>query len=278
MSQTPRRKLLEDAEEQPWAVDDQRQRDEAVSDRCGAAYLIMMLLGVGSLLAWNALITPIEYLKLRIAGSDFDSSFESMFSTTFTSISLLSLLAMQRIQHYVSLRHRIVGSLLLLLAVFVLLTGLAVAPLTLADDRLLGGLRDGATAQFTVLIVCGALCGIGQAFLSGSAMAYASIFDEPRYLQAVSGGQGVAGLALTLSNMLVSLPGIARVCASDSTTLHSLAAPASSVSASHARDVITAAAVYFGAACAILVLCLVSFFVVEHLPFTRARLRLLSLP
>ena len=65
-----------------------------------------LLLGVGSLLSWNALITPIEYLKLRIAGSAFESSFESMFSTTFTWVSLTSLIIMQKIQHALSLRAR----------------------------------------------------------------------------------------------------------------------------------------------------------------------------
>ena len=34
-------------------------------------------------------------------------------------------------------------------------------------------------------MLCGALCGVGQAFLCGSVMAYASIFSQPRYLQAV---------------------------------------------------------------------------------------------
>lgn len=268
--------------------DDSRARDEAATDRFGLAYMIMMLLGVGSLLPWNALITPIEYLKLRIAGSAFESSFESMFSTMFTSVSFLSLLAMQALQHHLSLQVRIIGSLLLLLLVFGLLTALAIAPLAVSEDVLLDRLREEAAGQFTVLMLCGALCGLGQAFLSGSAMAYASIFAQPKYLQAVSGGQGLAGLSVTVGSLLISLPGITRVCSSGAPPaldsyanaagspllLHS-SSSASGFSASHARDVVAAAAVYFGAACAITITCIAAFLFIERLPFTRARKRLL---
>ena len=260
-----------------------RRLHEAVPDRFYAARLVCLLLGVGSLLSWNALITPIEYLKLRIAGSAFESSFESMFSTTFTWVSLTSLIIMQKIQHALSLRARILGSLLLLLLVFTLLTAIALQPLTLPADELLDSLSAGATTQFAVLMVSGALCGIGQAFLCGSAMAYASIFARPSYLQAVSGGQGLAGLAVTLGSLFVSLPGFQRVCAAatddgDASAMLTSTSSASAIAASHARDVVSAAVVYFGASCAVLLLCIFGFLLVERLPFTRARKRLLHEP
>ena len=272
---TTRTKLLA-----PAIVDDaaagacRRFVDEQVPDRGGLAYWILMLIGVGSLLPWNALITPIEYLKLRIAGSPFEASFESVFSTSFTSISLVVLFSMQAFFLHTSVQKRIIGSLILLLMVFIVLTAVTIAPLTWAEDgHLLEHLRDGADAQFAILIACAMLAGVGQAILSGSAMGYAALFSLPNYLQAVSGGQGVAGCAITIGSLLVSLPGISSVCndASADAAMR-VAAPDSDA---HAREVITAAAVYFGATCFILVCCIVGFGVVESLPFTRARKRLL---
>ena len=117
--------LLREDDQAPVGLWEGR-RDDLVLDRCSSVYLIMMLLGVGSLLPWNALITPIVYLRLRISGSGFESSFESMFSTIFTWTSFFSVLVLQKLQHHLSLQLRILGSLGLLLVVFALLTVLAI--------------------------------------------------------------------------------------------------------------------------------------------------------
>ena len=92
------------ADEGPLALLWDSTKDELVKDRFGVAYFIMMLMGVGSLLPWNALITPVEYWQLRISACSFASSFESMFSCTFTFVSFLSLLSLQRLQHHMSVR------------------------------------------------------------------------------------------------------------------------------------------------------------------------------
>lgn len=68
--------------------DEDARRDEALPDRFGLAYIIMMLLGVGSLLPWNAMITPVDYLQLRVIGSQFEQSFLSILETSFTSACL----------------------------------------------------------------------------------------------------------------------------------------------------------------------------------------------
>ena len=82
------------AEDPSWAP--YRARDELVPDRFWLAYFILYLMGVASLLPWNALITPVEYLKLRAHGSPFENSMESVLSIMFTSISFLTLLLLQR--------------------------------------------------------------------------------------------------------------------------------------------------------------------------------------
>ena len=284
-------------------------RDEAVPDKFWLAFSIMYLLGTAALLPWNALITPIEYLNLRVAGSPFEQSFESILTTSFTCISFITLMSMQCFQDRVSLRTRIIFPLVLLIAIFAVLTGLAVVPLALPDDKLLASLRSGASTQFFALLICGMLCGIGQAVLTGSSMAYASLYARGAYIQAVSVGNGIAGVAITLGSLAVSLPGISKACAAASSSaaaslassvgsaspLHVAStsssagaafgvslAPASrfsassahALSASHARDVIGAAVVYFGVSLGMLIICLLAFLFVEWLPFTQARKRL----
>ena len=124
-------------------------------------------------------------------------------------------------------------------------------------------------------MACGVFCGIGQAFLSGSAMAYASIFAQPRYLQAVSGGQGIAGLTVTLASMFIALPDIGRTCASSATNATASAAAYAATDASltttHARALLGSAVVYFGGACGVTLLCILGFLAMEALPFTKAR-------
>ena len=268
-------------------------QDENVVDRFWLVKVVMYLLGVGSLLPWNALITPIEYFQLRFSGSEFERSFESFLTITFTCVSTVVVLSLQQWQHLVSLRVSIVVSLLLLIAVFVILTALAIAPLRLKDDALLAHLSGDASTQFAIVIACSALCGIGQGVLTAASMSYAALFARPRYLQAVSVGQGLAGLTITLGSLGVSLPGIARDCAgtgaaaaSSLATISPLATAVSYAAAdgvvavgdapgvSHARDVVGAAAVYFGAAVTVLLCCLLGFVLAETLPFTRARKRL----
>ena len=264
-----------------------RDHDEVVADRYWAAYIIMHLLGIAALTPWNAMITPIEYLHLRVAGSAFEQSFESVLTTTFTWIAFATLLCMQKFQNYFSVRVRIIGPLILLICIFSILAGLALMPLATPNPELLGSLKDEASGQFFALIACGMLCGVGQAILTGSSMAYASLYASGSYLQAVSVGNGIAGLAVTVSSLVITLPGVANACSTasslttrvasdDITAAHTrdIITASDDMTAAHARDIIAAAATYFSVSVAVLVTCLGAFLVVERLPFTRACKRL----
>ena len=110
-------------------------------------WFIMYLQGVGALFPWNAFITPFDYFQLRLEGSSFQESFESIFTTTFTLMGLLTIIALQWLQEYVSLRTRITCSLTLLFAIFLLVTILAIAPLFQSDDAFGKALSDGADLQ-----------------------------------------------------------------------------------------------------------------------------------
>ena len=128
--------------------------DEAVRDRYHLVHIIMYMLGIGSLFPWNALITPVEYFRLRLAGSAFEASFESILTTTFTCLSLITILALQPFQNTLSLRFRVLASLVLLLVVFSTTAVLAIVPLTLGDAELIDALSSGAEVQFVMLLFC----------------------------------------------------------------------------------------------------------------------------
>ena len=69
-------------------------------------------------------------------------------------------------------------------------------------------------------------------------MAYASLYASGSYLQAVSVGNGIAGLAVTVSSLVITLPGVANAC---STALSLTTRVASDdITAAHTRDIITA--------------------------------------
>lgn len=232
-------------------------------DRCWLAFLIMYLLGVGSLFPWNAFITPADYFDLRFQDSPFSKSYESIFTSSFTAVGLLTIVALQWLQETISLRTRIRFTLAALFVIFVLATVLAVLPLTITDDdEMRRSIASGAPLQFALLLVCVTVSGAMVAILTGSVIAYASIFNSPSYIQAVTGGQGVAGLTVALSNLLQQTPSLAaqQTCSSAG-------------GGPPPREVIAGAAVYFGSTCAVLGFCLLGFCVLERLPFTISALK-----
>ena len=157
------------------------------------AFLILYLQGVGSLFPWNAFITKTDYYALAFRDSDYASSFESMITTTFTLVGLVTILGLQRVQDRSSPRVRVVGALSLMLVVFLVIFAFAAAPLRVPPEELRSYLRTSATPLFAVTVVCVATAGFAQAVLSGSLFTYATLYGRPTYLQAISGGMGVAG-------------------------------------------------------------------------------------
>eukprot|EP00966_Prymnesium_polylepis_P117439 2714352-Prymnesium_polylepis.1 len=134
------------------STDDDLDVDSSASglahvDNMYAAWFIMYLQGVGALFPWNAFITPFDYFQLRFKDSEFEASFESIFTTTFTLIGLLTIIALQWLQEHLSLYTRITGSLSILFCIFLLVTILAVVPLFTSDASFSDSLSSGANIQ-----------------------------------------------------------------------------------------------------------------------------------
>ena len=253
----------------------------AEGDRCYAAFLIMYLQGLGSLLAWNAFITPTDFYALLFRDSVLEHSFMIALTSTFTLVGVLTLLGLQRLQHSFSVRSRILGSLLLVMFAFVLATAVTMRPLLLTDLSQTS-LAESALVNGGLLLLSAIIASSGQAVLVGSVTSYATIYEGALYMQAVTGGQALAGLAVSLGNVLRTLPELRHSCALEEAGHQRLLVESSGPMAespgtsSSEYAVIAAAARYFGVASIVLVLCFVSFLVLERLPFTkRCKLRVL---
>jgi equilibrative nucleoside transporter 1/2/3 len=209
------------------------------------------LQGIGALFAWNAIITPISYYELQFAESPFRDSFESLLSVTFTATALAAVLALQVVQHRVSLRALIIASLAVQLGVFSVLALYTLIPVLQPADRLRDHIASNATASFAVTLACCAVMAATQATLTSSVISYSAAFP-PKYTKSVSSGMAVAGLA-------VSIAGLAT--AGDHTA---------ATSDADLRGTIVSAGIYFGVAVAVFAACLLSFGAIERTAFACA--------
>lgn len=231
----------------------------APQDKYRVAYLILYLQGVGCLFPWNAFITKTDYYALAFRGSPYEDTFESIITSSFTFLGLLTIIGLQHVQHLSTPRVRIIGALSLQLTVFLGIFAMSVAPLAVEPAQLSDTLQSGATRTFVLTVIGVALAGMSQAVLTGSLFSYAVVYDRPTYLQALSGGMGVAGLSVSLGSLVTTLPQTHTACADPDS-------PSSGPEFDHA--VVVGAAVYFGLSCFVLLSCLLAFICLTRLPFT----------
>ena len=138
---------------------EEHERDDAVHEKDGAppdhlhaAFIIMYLLGVGSLWSFNALITPTDYYATAFASTMIAETFLPLLTSTFTLTGLLTLVGLQQLQHLMSLRARILGSALLMASAFAV-AALATGRALLIDDQQLTSMLT-ATANTTERCFC----------------------------------------------------------------------------------------------------------------------------
>lgn len=68
-----------------------RKTDDPPEDKNNLSYYIFFLLGIGSLLPWNAFITASAYYRNRFCGTDYFWNFEAWFSVAYSLSSEVSL-------------------------------------------------------------------------------------------------------------------------------------------------------------------------------------------
>lgn len=197
---------------------------------------------------WNAFITAASYFAIRFCGSQFSESFENYFSFAYTLSQTVGLAISVKYQHSMSLQTKIIYPLMLYSVSFIVTTAFVLFDVN-------------ATLLFwlTLLITC--VCGVCGAILSGGLFGLSALFP-PAYTGALMNGQGLAGLIVSVSNVvtLVATASTDSSCSSDSEANDDTC---------EGFSINYSALAYFLIATFIMLSCAASFLVLAKLPYTR---------
>ena len=164
--------------------------EETPKDAGNVAYMIFFLMGAGTLLPWNVFINASAYFGVRFRGTAFAITFESWFGIAFNCTNILGLWLMTRHQDAVPPRMRVMLPFFLNGLVFLATTALVcTSPQSIAGDPL-----------FVITILCCLASGACTALLQGGIFGLAAQFPG-MYTQAVMGGQGLAGVAVSVASI-----------------------------------------------------------------------------
>ncbi|KAI8059198.1 hypothetical protein BC940DRAFT_181052 [Gongronella butleri] len=83
----PSERHVDDTEESEHLLE--TTQDAVVVDRNHIVYWVFFLYGIAMLLPWNVFITASEFFMHRFAGSEYQETFQSYFSTYFTTTNLI---------------------------------------------------------------------------------------------------------------------------------------------------------------------------------------------
>ncbi|XP_061229894.1 equilibrative nucleoside transporter 3 [Neopsephotus bourkii] len=172
------------------------------SDRLHGAYVIFFLLGVGSLLPWNFFITAKHYWMYKLqncsdrAGpvgqqaSDMQDFFESYISIASTVPSVLCLIGNFLLINKVPASVRILSSLFVMLAVFLVITVLVKVDTSAWTTRF-----------FALTIGCVAIVSSASTVFTSSIFGLSSCFPM-RNLQALISGQAMGGTISAVASLI----------------------------------------------------------------------------
>ncbi|NXI18181.1 S29A3 protein, partial [Irena cyanogastra] len=171
-------------------------------DRWHGAYLIFFLLGIGSLLPWNFFITAKHYWRYKLqncsdepgpagqAASDLRDYFESYISIASSVPSVLSLIGNFLLVNKVPASVRILCSLFVMLAVFLVITVLVKVDTS-----------TWTTPFFALTIGCVAVVSSASTVFSSSVFGLSSCFPM-RNLQALLSGQAMGGTISAMASLM----------------------------------------------------------------------------
>jgi len=206
-------------------------------------YPIFFMLGVGSLFPWNCFINATSYFSARFCGSARSDDYLPFFSCVFNLTEVAALVCCVKYGW-----STVTGPLITYTCVFGVTAALVLFHDVSADFLF----------YFTALSL--AVVGVCTALMSGGVFGLAGIFP-PICTQALMSGQGLAGVVVSLSSIFTTL-GAAEddgCDADDDATTETC------------KEYTTdwAAFSYFVVAVITLLLCIVSYAVLDRLPITR---------
>ncbi|XP_071605090.1 equilibrative nucleoside transporter 3 isoform X1 [Heliangelus exortis] len=179
-----------------------RYNQQKPRDRFHGAYIIFFLLGIGSLLPWNFFIMAKHYWMYKLqncsdqaglagqAGSDLRDYFESYISIASTVPSVLCLIGNFLLVNRVPASVRILSSLFVMLAIFLVITVLVKVDTS-----------TWTTSFFTLTVGCVVVVSSASTILSSSIFGLSSRFPT-RNLQALISGQAMGGTISAIASLI----------------------------------------------------------------------------
>ena len=183
---------------------------------------------------------------MRFCGTAFEGNFENYFSVAFMISQTTGLALAIKYQDHIPLMYRVLVPLCLTAAVFVFTT----VSVTVDIDRNL---------LFVMTLISCMIVGISNAMLSGGLFGLCGNFP-PKYTGALMGGQGLAGLAVSVASISTTWAGNpVDVCTDDD---------AGDDDGSCEDSIDYSSLVFFCIACVVMGTCVFSFIALMALPFT----------
>lgn len=202
-------------------------------DKYFATYSIMVLLGCGFLFPYNSFITAVDYFSYLYPNYNVEFAFPAVYT-----ISLLATMGlMVKWGRSYSFATRIVGSFICFLVTMI---AVPVADLAMGENK-------EKSNEVLFYGTCGLLLitGIADAIVQGSMYGLAGLFP-PLYRQSIQNGNGVAGLVVSLLRVLT------KASVPDDT-----------------RGLRFSSLLYFVLSAVTMLACIVGYFVLVRLPFTK---------
>ncbi|NXN13910.1 S29A3 protein, partial [Indicator maculatus] len=179
-----------------------RYSQQRPSDRLHGAYVIFFLLGIGSLLPWNFFITAKHYWMYKLqncsdqagpagqAASDLRDFFESYISIASTVPSVLCLIGNFLLVNRVPASVRILSSLFVMLAVFLVITVLVKVDTS-----------TWTTPFFALTVGCVVVVSSASTVFTSSIFGLSSCFPM-KNLQALISGQAMGGTISAIASLI----------------------------------------------------------------------------
>ena len=237
-------------------------------DANNLVYVCMLVIGVGVLLPWNAVITAVDYYSATY--SFVANNIETYISAAFTTPCVLVLFLMLRFGNSISITKRVVTTFILCTVGLVLLPVVAIA-IPCDSCRYNADFNsseanptDVQTSCYISLGVTIFLCffvGMCANILQFSAFGFGSILP-PVYTQALMAGNGIAGVVILILSILTS---VVYQCNPQNTT----GLANYTICTDQLANKRSSAYIYFALGGVILVICTILYLWIVRQPFTQ---------
>ncbi|KAG7398327.1 hypothetical protein PHYBOEH_011322 [Phytophthora boehmeriae] len=159
-------------------------------------FSIFFFLGVGSSLPWNVFITAQAYFQHRLAGTTYEDSFLNWFSMAFNVSTLMTMLIRTAV-----IAERMAGAVRTVFFSLIVIMGIIFVHCMWTRMPEFHGYSFFHTTMTTILLVACA-----STLMQEGLLRIVATFP-PQYTQAVVSGQSFAGLAVSLSNFIITWMG-----------------------------------------------------------------------